>query len=133
MAEPPPVVERLNACRCTAWVGSSDHRMLDPDPEPDEPRFPWKCGGYPAIVLPYALDGLMLSEDTDFGALLRKTTLGWAPGGGSAFRAGGGRGMGLQAVRSLGRYGLGGPRFAGRVGSAVRQKRQGAQWCRRLL
>src|SRR6185369_4545858 len=39
----------------------------------------WQCGGHPAVVLPFSLDGYEVNDGTDWNALTQKGLAGWEP------------------------------------------------------
>jgi hypothetical protein len=61
---------RLYACRCTAWLTSGQRQVIDADPGPLDPVFPWRCAGHPEPTLPVELDGVTIDSGTDLVALI---------------------------------------------------------------
>ncbi len=72
--------ERLDVCRCSAWLELSAHPMEDPEFDPmRDPVLPWRCAGHPAPELPLEVNGEVVGEGTNWRDLISKIRMGWAP------------------------------------------------------
>lgn len=74
-----PIVNRFYCCRCTYWLENSEHATEDPDRDPIDPVFPWRCGGHPIVSVPFDLDGETIDASTDFEELCRRVFTKGAP------------------------------------------------------
>ncbi len=74
-----PIAARLYACRCRVWLEASSHLMNDPDPEPEDPVFPWRCTGHPPPDLPAEIHGIRVEPDMDFEPVVRRAFADQAP------------------------------------------------------
>ena len=73
--------QRFYACRCTSFVESERRLVQDNDRDAFDAVLPWSCGGHPAPTLPVDAEGLTLSADTDWDAVVRQVFDGSGPGG----------------------------------------------------
>lgn len=69
--ESKPVVSRFYTCTCVYWAESNERPMVDPDPDPGDRVFPWRCNGHPTAQLPLTLDGVTIEADPDWDAVVR--------------------------------------------------------------
>ena len=73
--------QRLYVCRCTSFVEDERRLVQDSDRDAFDVVLPWACGGHPASTLPVDAEGLTLSADTDWDAVVRQVFDGEGPGG----------------------------------------------------
>ena len=73
--------QRFYACRCTSFVETERRLVQDDDRDAFDVILPWSCGGHPAPALPADAEGLTLSADTDWDAVVRQVFDGNGPGG----------------------------------------------------
>ena len=73
--------QRFYACRCKSYVETERRLVQDEDRDPCDVVLPWSCGGHPMTTLPVEAEGLTLSSDTNWDAVVRQVFDGTGPGG----------------------------------------------------